>query len=130
MVWRAAPGASLNSGLGPSTAFQSGTGTRLLTLLGARVRPPPKTALGRVILGSRGFRAQGDLGRTKGLELKVTLNEAMSERLRDIAKARGLDPNEVLERAVALYGYALDKAEPNGPFLQVKENGQDKKVAL
>jgi len=45
------------------------------------------------------------------LELKVTLNEAMSERLRDIAKARGLDPNEVLERAVALYGYALDKAE-------------------
>jgi len=70
------------------------------------------------------------LGRTKELELKVTLNEAMSERLRDIAKARGLDPNEVLERAVALYGYALDKAEPNGPFLQVKENGQDKKVAL
>ena len=64
------------------------------------------------------------------MELKVTLNEAMSERLRDIAKARGLDPNEVLERAVALYGYALDKAEPSGPFLQVKENGQDKKVAL
>ena len=70
------------------------------------------------------------IGEDKRLELKVTLNEAMSERLRDIAKARGLDPNEVLERAVALYGYALDKAEPNGPFLQVKENGQDKKVAL
>ena len=124
------PGASLDSGPTPVDGIPGWDWNPSADVTRCASAPASETAFGRVILGSRGFWAQGDSGRTKGLELKVTLNEAMSERLRDIAKARGLDPNEVLERAVALYGYALDKAEPNGPFLQVKENGQDKKVAL
>lgn len=64
------------------------------------------------------------------MELKVTLNDKMTDRLRDIAAARGVSPTEVLERAVALYGYALEKADPQGPKLKVTEGGQTREIEL
>lgn len=63
-------------------------------------------------------------------EMRVVLNDELTERLRRIASARGIEPAEALERSVALYDYALNKADPNGPTLNVTVEGTPQKIEL
>lgn len=63
--------------------------------------------------------------------LQTDLGQELSVRIRAIAKMTGRDPSEVLKRALALYDYALNTADPTGDTtVTMKVKGQDTEIAL
>lgn len=64
-------------------------------------------------------------------KLNVQLNDEMTKTLNDIGAKLKVDPTDVLRRSVALYEYALEKADPAGqPTLKVIEGGNTTEIKL
>jgi hypothetical protein len=64
-------------------------------------------------------------------QLKAEFDAKVSERIQQLAKLTKRDPSDVLNRALALYDFALNSADPKGQHeVTVKVDGVETDIAL